>query len=332
MALKKLLADLSIISKLGTNPGIDDGLSEEQLKAKFDEAANIIKDYLNNYLILEIEKTVDVESLLSDILDVTLSKQDKAANAAATGEAIRGLRSFFEKVVHGGDYVLESDGSLAAEISGSATIRIMGGEGVMQGNLFALNIGAYEDVELEAGTYGLYRNDLIVVRCTKSDSSALSYALVALTGANTSGEPVDPEYNQSDINADGTIRDFPLYRIRFNGYDIVEIVSLFEAQKPLEKYLQEYADGKHKIFSTTLTVDDWSSTAPHTQVIGIPGILATDCPHVTPVYADDLATALVQKEAWNMVCAAETADGSITFTCFEDKPTTAIPVQIEVNR
>ena len=44
MALNKLLADLSIISKLGTNPGIDDGLSEEQLKAKFDEAANIIKD------------------------------------------------------------------------------------------------------------------------------------------------------------------------------------------------------------------------------------------------------------------------------------------------
>ncbi len=176
MALKKLLADLSIISKLGTNPGIDDGLSEEQLKAKFDEAANIIKDYLNNYLILEIEKTVDVESLLSDILDVTLSKVDKAANAAATGEAIRGLRSFFEKVVHGGDYVLESDGSMAAEISGSATIRVMGGEGVMQGNLFALNLGTYEDVELLDGTYGLYRNDLIVVRCTKDDTNALSYA------------------------------------------------------------------------------------------------------------------------------------------------------------
>lgn len=240
MALKKLLADLSIISKLGTNPGIDDGLSEEQLKAKFDEAANIIKDYLNNYLILEIEKTVDVESLLSDILDVTLSKVDKAANAAATGEAIRGLRSFFEKVVHGGDYVLESDGSLAAEISGSATIRVMGGEGVMQGNLFALNLGTYEDVELLDGTYGLYRNDLIVVRCTKGDTNALSYALVGLTGAQTSGEPVDPEYSRGDINADGTVRDFPLYRIKFDGVDITKVEPLFEAEKPIEQYIQDY--------------------------------------------------------------------------------------------
>ena len=103
MAIKPLEADVEIISKLGTNPGIDDGLSEEQLKAKFDAAAKIIKDYLNNYLIHQIDSVVDVDALLKNILDTTLSKDDKAANAAATGEAFRGLRSFFEKVVHNGD-------------------------------------------------------------------------------------------------------------------------------------------------------------------------------------------------------------------------------------
>ena len=93
-----------------------------------------------------------------------------------------------------------------------------------------------------------------------------------------------------------------------------------------------YVDGKRKVFSVTLTVNDWSSAAPYTQVIGIDGILATDYPHITPVYADDIATALAQKEAWSMVCEAESGDDSITFTCFEDKPETAIPLQIEVNR
>ena len=240
MALKRLEADLSIIAKLGTNPGVDDGLGEDQLKAKFDEAANIIKDYLNNYLILEIEKTVDVESLLTDILDVTLSKPDKAANAKATGDAIRGLRAFFEKVVHGGDYVLESDGSFVQELSGAATIRVMGGEGVIHGNLFSLNVGSYEDVELEAGTYGLSRNDLVVVRCTKDETGALSYKLVALTGANTSGEPVDPEYITGDINADSNTHDFPLYRVKFNSVDIAAVEALFKPEKPLHQYIQDY--------------------------------------------------------------------------------------------
>lgn len=336
MALKKLLADLAIISKLGTNPGVDDSLSEEQLKAKFDEAANIIKDYINNYLIPELDKTVDIESLLSDILDASLSKSNKAANAKSTGDLFRGLRAFFDEVVHSGDYILEADSCFAAEAVSEAVVRVQGGKGVMQGNLFALNIGAYEDVKLLDGTYGLYRNDLIAVRCTKDENGVQSYALVALTGANTSGDPVDPEYAQSNINVDGTERDFPLYRIRFNGYDIVEIVSLFKPQKPLEKHLekhlQEYTDSKHLHLTATISAEWTGETAPYTQVVEVEAILETDHPHIVPVYSETLETALLEKEAWSMVSDANTADGSITFICFEDKPETAINVQIEVNR
>lgn len=255
MAIKPLEADVEIISKLGTNPGIDDGLSEEQLKAKFDAAAKIIKDYINNYLIHQIDSVVDVDALLKNILDTTLSKSDKAANAAATGEAIRGLRSFFEKVVHNGDYVLDTDGKLTAEISGAATIRVYGGEGVIQGNLFSVNLKGFEDVELEGGTYGLARNDIIVIRATKDETGALSYALKALTGTETSGDPVDPEYTQSDINADGTSHDFPVYRIKFNGVDITEVEPLFEAEKPIAEYIKTYvAEYFEEHFSTDTTV------------------------------------------------------------------------------
>ena len=33
-----------------------------------------------------------------------------------------------------------------------------------------------------------------------------------------------------------------------------------------------------------------------------------------------------------MVDDLDTADGSVTFTCFEDKPGVNIPIQMEVNR
>ena len=38
MKIPEFLDDLNIISKLGDNPGADNGLTAEGLKAKFDEA------------------------------------------------------------------------------------------------------------------------------------------------------------------------------------------------------------------------------------------------------------------------------------------------------
>lgn len=42
----KFKEDVEVISKLGDTPGTDDGLSSNQLKAKFDQAPKAIKDYL----------------------------------------------------------------------------------------------------------------------------------------------------------------------------------------------------------------------------------------------------------------------------------------------
>ena len=55
MKIPELLEDLAIISKLGDNPGSDDGLSADDLKAKFDQAALIIKKYINGTLVPGIE-------------------------------------------------------------------------------------------------------------------------------------------------------------------------------------------------------------------------------------------------------------------------------------
>lgn len=95
---------------------------------------------------------------------------------------------------------------------------------------------------------------------------------------------------------------------------------------------KQYTDGKHATYTATLSTGWSGSAAPYTQEISISGILASDIPHIYPVYSDTLATAIAQQEAWNLVCRAKASAGKITFYCFEDKPTTAIPIQIEVNR
>lgn len=92
-----------------------------------------------------------------------------------------------------------------------------------------------------------------------------------------------------------------------------------------------YTDSKRKTWTATITTT-WSGSGPYTQSVTVSGILASDMPHITPVYSSDNATALAQKEAWACVSKAVTEANSITFTCFEDKPAAAIPIQIEVMR
>lgn len=88
MAIPKFLEDLAIISKLGENPGADNGLSTSAFRAKFDEAGLKIQEYMNEVLIPNLDALVDVSALLNSILDKTLSKVDKAAEAKAVGDAL----------------------------------------------------------------------------------------------------------------------------------------------------------------------------------------------------------------------------------------------------
>ena len=92
-----------------------------------------------------------------------------------------------------------------------------------------------------------------------------------------------------------------------------------------------YVDEKRKTFTATVGTG-WTGSGPYTQAVAVSGILASDMPHITPVYSTDNATAIAQKEAWNCVSKAEAAAGRIKFICFEDKPGAEIPIQIEVMR
>lgn len=86
----------------------------------------------------------------------------------------------------------------------------------------------------------------------------------------------------------------------------------------------------HKAFE--IPASGWSGSAPYTQTVSVEGINENDMPHISPVYSDDLATALAQKEAWEKVSRGKAGTNTITFICYGDKPTTSIPIQIEVNR
>lgn len=86
----------------------------------------------------------------------------------------------------------------------------------------------------------------------------------------------------------------------------------------------------HLILSISLLAGDWlGDSAPYTQTVAVEDILASDRPHYGVVYSEN---ATAEKEAFAMVDDLDTAEGSLTFTCFESKPEIDLIVQLEVNR
>lgn len=80
----------------------------------------------------------------------------------------------------------------------------------------------------------------------------------------------------------------------------------------------------------TITATGWQgSSAPYTQAVTVFEMAADHNPIITPEYSTVNATAVNQKEAWNLIGKAITGEGVITFTCFGDKPTIDIPIKIK---
>lgn len=116
--------------------------------------------------------------------------------------------------------------------------------------------------------------------------------------------------------------------VRMGGNALKGLPSPLTSSEPTTK---EYVDGKRLTMAAMLGTG-WAGDGPYTQFLAVAGIRASDFPHITPVYDQQAETALSQRESWGCVSAGVAQDGGILFTCLEDKPETAIPVQIEVMR
>ena len=76
--------DVEVIQKLGDHPNSDDGISADELKAKFDQAGSAIKQYLNEQVVPAVQ---ELQEGISKV-DKTLTQEGYFADAKATGEAI----------------------------------------------------------------------------------------------------------------------------------------------------------------------------------------------------------------------------------------------------
>lgn len=118
-----------------------------------------------------------------------------------------------------------------------------------------------------------------------------------------------------------------------NDGDAVNKKHLEEKMESAKNDMTNYVDTRLKYFEVSLSADAWEGeSAPYKQTISVEGMLAKYRPHYGPVYSEGDETAIAEKEAWTLVDKMDTSDGSVTFTCFEDKPQISVNVQMEVHQ
>jgi len=93
MAITKMTDDLNIIQALADLPNDTDGLTPAQLKAKYDEAANLLKTYLNNTLTVELESTTDGSSGADKIGATALNE--------LSGETVQAILEYLKTQIDG---------------------------------------------------------------------------------------------------------------------------------------------------------------------------------------------------------------------------------------
>ena len=172
-------------------------------------------------------------------------------------------------IVGAGQYVLNYGNKLAATVVTNNQIRVQDGVLLMQGRQIRIDTGTYVDLTVDNGATGYNRNDLIVARYTKDASTGVEAANLVVIKGTPATSAADPAYGKGDIASGATANEMPLYRIRIENLNVVELEPLFEVAESTK----DHAANKSNPHNVT-AAQVGAAAANHTHALtGLSGTL-----------------------------------------------------------
>lgn len=291
MALPRLTTDLDVIQKLDNEPNDVGGLSADELKAKFDQAPNAVKAWINDVLLPFLEGTNAAKNIGVDTIDGL----DTATNVQ---DAIEGTIGLIRQI------------SETQVLDGSITTAKLASEAVTAAKLAA---GAVTDAKLADGAVVDGKVGAGAVGTTNLKDSAVTTAKLA-DGAVTAGKLAEGAVTGTAIGA-GSVNSEKL------GQYAVTTEKLAGASVTTEKIAPNAVSTQ---YNGTLAVAGWSgSAAPYTQAVTVTGVLDTDGPMVDLIPSDTYNTAALEDSQWGQIYKAVATANTITFYA-KAKPSVAL--------
>ena len=84
-------------------------------------------------------------------------------------------------------------------------------------------------------------------------------------------------------------------------------------------------------YTGVLSIDAWmGDAAPYTQSVSIDGITEDMSPIIDLIISDDITIGIDEDKQWSYITKAATANGSIIFSCYKNKPTIVLNFTVKV--
>jgi hypothetical protein len=306
MAFSRFDKDLDIIAKLSDDPNTTDGLTSNQLKARFDQGPKTIKDWINAVFLAALEgvsAAANIGAKLTGFPSIT---------------TVQGALDQVLTVANQASQASIPDNSIAqSKLAVVDNTELNGAVGTVNINKQAVTHSKLAVVDSN-GENGAVDADNIcdgAITAQKLAPGAVSGA--ALTQNSVANEALDSG------DAGATPPRLPAVSTDKMQDEAVTTAKIDNGAVTAAKIA---ANAVSTVYSGTLTVAGWKGTeAPFVQTVteGLGGITLADEPIIdlvaTGVYADDIAA----DDAWAKIYRAVTQTGGIAFVARE-KPTVAL--------
>ena len=147
----------------------------------------------------------------------------------------------------GMDAVADIGQKCKATVISNNKIRVSDGVVVVGGHVARIPYGEYEDCEIANGQTGKNRNDLIVARFETTGSGGVDKMTCKVYQGTAGSTAADPRITKDNIYQNGKVREFPLYRVRIEGLNIVAVDQLFTVLPSMATINKDLADTSDKI-------------------------------------------------------------------------------------
>lgn len=325
LVIPELDEDLDVIQKLDDEPNDVGGLTASELKAEFDKAGNIIKDYINNELLPKLFGTIAEEEERENAeAERVQAEQGRvtAEKGRVTAEQARVLAEQGRVSAEQERVQAEKEREDAEQAREDATTGIVA-QATVQAKAAAQSAkdaAAARDaiVDLEVASTELPAGSTPTV--TKSTTSTGNVLL-------TFGQVPGPQGDRGPAGANATI----------NGVNALTLTATggLSAKQIGSELTIDGSDLQSKEGIVTLTTSNWSASGSRfKQTVQVSGVSASTAVVIVDVHltGDDLDADNDALSAWlsgPSMCNVEQGDGTLTFYSAKI-PTQNIPVKVGV--